>query len=289
MKSTHEELVAHDAQNVDLVRYKLHSARKRTNLNGLLQLLLLCMFPVFLSGCFSARMDAYACSKDFGPDIKTRYRYRLEKVSKKDIFSAGEYLEDCHADFWRKVDLCKSLQEYQPNVFSNKGIPVAVSEISRTTDRPFINDWTFNFSARFSLFIIPVRDSLSTKVMYAVKVAKRNDIAKTVDIGWSGKWGVSTIIPSKWILDDTPGERPVGAGYCVSETVENQSMVGHGMLTQAPYWNVDKALAYAVAAKLKEMEESGEMDAILSEGGVRIQSDAGSKDGDVLEVEPRPE
>ena len=246
----------------------------RANRRGLLRFVMLCALPVSLSGCFSARIDAYACTKDFGPEIKTRYRYRIEKVSKKDLFSTGEYLEDSHADFWRKVDLCKSISEHQPNVFSGNGIPVAVSEVSRTTDRPFINALFFNVSLGFSLCIIPVRDYLSTKVTYAVKVAKRNDVVKSVDIGWCGKWGISTIIPSKWILDDTPEDRPVGAGFYVAETVENQSMFSHGMLTHAPYWNVDKALAYAIAAKLKEMEESGEMDSILSGGDIHIQSTA---------------
>ena len=240
--------------------------------NNFLRIAMLCASTAALAGCFSARIDAYAYTKDFRPEIKTRYRYRLEKVSKKDFMSCG-YLEDPKADFHREVDLCKSLQEYQPSVFSNKGIPVVVNEISRINNRPFFNDWAFWFSARFSLFIVPVRDSLSSRITFAVKVAKRNDIVRTVVVGWHGKWGVSSIMPSKWILDDSPEDYPVGVGYSASETVENKSMFGVGF-TNSPYWNVNKALAYAVAAKLKEMEESGEMDAILSGGDACSQANA---------------
>lgn len=240
--------------------------------NNILRVVMLCAGVSVMAGCFSARIDAYAYTKDYGPDIKTRYRYRLEKVAKKDFMSCG-YLEDSKADFFRKVDLCKALQEHQPNVFSSKGVPVIVNEVSRDADHSFVNDLAFNLCLRLG-FIVPVRDYLSSKITFAVKVAKSNDIVKTVDIGWYGKWGVSLIMPPTWILDDTPEERPTGAGYYVSETVKNKSWAFHGMLTDSPYWNVDKALAYAVASKLKEMEESGEMDAILSGGDACSQANA---------------
>lgn len=245
--------------------------------SNFLRMVMLCASASAMAGCFSARIDAYACTKDYGLDIKTRYRYRLEKVSKKDFLSGGlsavMSLEDYCADFYRKVDLCKALQEHQPNVFSSKGVPVIVNEVSRDADHPFVNDLAFNLCLRLG-FIVPVRDYLSSKITFAVKVAKSNDIVKTVDIGWYGKWGVSLIMPPTWILDDTPEERPAGAGYYVSETVKNKSWAFHGMLTDSPYWNVDKALAYAVASKLKEMEESGEMDAILSGGDACSQANA---------------
>ena len=219
-------------------------------------------FATLVSGCFSSRIDAYAYVKNQGQDeISTKYRYHLEAVNKKQV--SGAYTDDSSADFYRHADLCAALKKYQPNVFADKGIPLVVDEISRTSDVKK-KYWLTQFLAFRTAFISPTRYYRACKMTYAIKLAKRDKAVGTVSMGWYGKWGVSLIIPSSWILDDSP-EDCSGAGYYVSETVNNQSGVDHGMLRNAPYWNVDKALAYAVAAKLKEMEDSGEIDALFSE------------------------
>lgn len=224
----------------------------------------LCAFATLVSGCFSSRIDAYAYVKNQGQDeISTKYRYHLEAVNKIKKGLAGALTDDSSADFHRKVDLCAALKKYQPNVFADKGIPLVVNEISRVSDVKKRYWLTQNLATQTG-FIIPTRYYRLCKMTYEIKLAKRDRAVGSVSMGWCGKWGVSLIIPSSWILDDSP-EDCSGAGYCVSETVYNQSDVDYGMLRNAPYWNVDKALAYAVASKLKEMEDSGEINALFSE------------------------
>ena len=238
---------------------------KRSSLllwGGIPHAVYLCAFAALVSGCFSSRIDAYAYVNNQGQDeISTKYRYHLEAVNKRKV--SGAYTDDSSADFYRQVDLCAALKKYQPNVFADKGIPLVVDEISRVSD---VKEryWLTQYLASRTLFVIPTRYYRLCKMTYEIKLAKRDRAVGTVSMGWCGKWGVSMIIPSSWVLDDSP-EDCSGAGYYISEMVNNQSMVNHGMLRNAPYWNVDKALAYAVASKLKEMEDSGEMNALFSQ------------------------
>ena len=228
------------------------------------------VFYVFVSifwGCATCeRVDAFARVKDIGPSIKTKYRYsinecRVEGCKRtEDSKRYSEYLT-CH--------LKRSTLEFQPDVFTTNGIPINISQRSYLIPKGF---WWLPGSESVAWLSIPLMYAsffsfpgvMSSSKTNAIEVEIARVGVRTPQVEW-GYDKISTVgnifiplafVPAAFWNDppDTKGHEGEYVDWeCVTDIGPNFRLdVG------------DRAQVYAIAALLKEMEDSGAIDAALA-------------------------
>ena len=192
-----------------------------------LHLMFLCA-AVFAAGCCHRRIVAAADARDYGDAIRTKYRYRLV-CGEKDAWAAKR----------------ETLQLYQPDVFHDSGIPVTLA--IRDTMSDDVGDWTVMFPI-LSYGILPFMTTTHLHRRCTLTVAGRRVTSFEVCArkGTAGaihplplllfSWGDSSCFPS--------------AKLFATHTCD--------LNMSAPFMDLDEmALAYGIAARLKEAEDSG--------------------------------
>ena len=201
---------------------------------------------VFVHGCVSTRNSASPAVADIGPDVLTRYRYRLSRVYN------GETAETI-----RLKD--EFLAKYHPHVFSANGLPFALRIKFDRMDSA--KTWT-TIPCMCSIGVIPQHKRDTTTFNCSVEMADSVDGTVSFDL-------VS-------IQDRAEGNSPIAyLFYNGDASVEGHRVFSHNEWSSSMYYVPDpakrmeideqfrQALAYGIAVKLKELEDSGKVDAML--------------------------
>lgn len=212
---------------------------------------------LFLHGCCSERASAVPQVRDVGPNVVTKYRYRLSHAY------SLIYSEDIHKDIHLKDDI---LAKYQPRAFSSAGIPVVLRIKYNKMDVE--GEWS-TLIGMCTIGLIPDWTRYSYFFDCSIEMADAEDGKSTFEIACMTDHA-STWVPTAFLFFN--GEASVDGRRVFSQPTRR---VGgdKGPSAQAMEYKPEKrlsndrtfrqALAYAVAVKLKELEDSGKIDAML--------------------------
>lgn len=206
----------------------------------------------FAAGCYHARIVAASNAKDFGDVVRTRFRYRLVIDEKDDKPSQG-------------MSRVHKFRQYQPDVFGDDGIPVKVSHADILTDES--GDWT-SVLAVFSCGMLPA--AWKSHLHRRCRLDVGGQYSSTVEI--CAKTGSSFALSPFPLLifswdDDS----------CYSSArqfkVHNYADSPRQLHQMTPYQDVDDmAMAYGIAAQIKEAEDSGKIDEKSATVAIATQS-----------------
>ena len=217
-----------------------------------------------ITGCQHIRTTEAADVNDHGPLVKTRYKYSIVGIVKDDVNDLWLYAWSA-----RKGDEPAKVQTSQPDVFAVGGIPIVVKHVNVTNHSdgfakmiPII--LTFGILPGFettesknSLAICLINDDIDPEPVGTVSHVRRIDSAASL-LPWPVLCYKSDI-KIKGLEDKRTFRRD-----SVSWIDEN------GMLNS-------ECLDYAIATKLKELEEAGVIDDNVAARAERIWARRRSK------------
>ena len=224
------------------------------------------------AGCVSERADVYADVKNVGPTVRTRYRYKIVAYKWKcpDVIQAyyqnpglgNAKLDECRKEYERTVlnRYSSSFCRTQPSVFSDTGIPIVLREISNTATSDIFP--TFPLSI-LSIFVFPAWIQRTTENVVAISVGNTDVQIEKFSVGMSLKTAMSAIIPSSLVFNDKCAECAKDAGYSSSSTVKDCIFFDNSRVSESDC--VDRVMAYAVASKLKQLEDAGQIDMVIAQ------------------------
>ena len=195
-----------------------------------------------VAGCYHARVVAASDAKDFGETVQTRFRYRLicEDNDDKDVWMTHKFAG---------MTMCQRLQACQPTVFADDGIPVVLSFADLLNDEA--GDWTVALTY-FSCGVFPA--------LWLSHLHRRCDVSSagqhlaSVEIcvrkGSSGAPTPLPVLMFSW--DDTPCFPSSRVFKLHDYKCCQMSYIYQDVATIA--------MAYGIAARLKEAEDSGKID-----------------------------
>ena len=196
------------------------------------------MMLLLVVGCANTRYVAIPKVNDNGVSVETQYKYRLSdyKVKSKSV----------------KFDTIKnSLERNFPNVFSDDGIPVAISE---NNVREFKQNYQWTALLFLgSAFTLPIVTEDEKQKEFHVEVLNNEGEKGNYDIYFGKGSAISFFSPLGCLFwNGTPD----GEGYrCYSETVFNEAQDSDCR------FEVNRlAIGYGAAVKLKELEIAGKID-----------------------------
>ena len=232
---------------------------------------------VCISGCIteSVRDSSVAKVKNLGPNISTRQRYSLV------CGYQGEGTQAIETNW-------KFLSEHQPNVFRLEGgIPIVLRARLKNGDFHSTSQFGSFLLSLFSLQIIPHTQKQEAIYECVIEIEGIENVHASFEILNVGDRATSHLFPSPllWYTDS-----PAVEGHCVfsqhTQTMtmtypfvseiynQNKGVLGDGHkaygFAHFSFKGVDfsigleqRSLAYGLAVKLKELEDSGKIDAML--------------------------
>lgn len=214
-------------------------------------------------GCSTERISSVPNVEDIGPDVATKHRYRLS-YAYSSIYSE---------EFKRAISVQNGFfEKCQPRVFSSSGIPVVLRVQYKKLE--VSNDWTI-LVGMCTVGLVPGWHRFSYFFDCSIEMADVADGVGTFELDCMTDH-VSTWVPTAFLF--FCGEPSVDGRRAFSL---RESRVGgsKGPSARAMEYNPVKrlandatfrqALAYAAAVKLKEMEDSGKIGAML---GKKVES-----------------
>jgi len=209
-----------------------------------------------MAGCRHARTVAAVKVSDIGEFIETKNKYRVLRLNEAPFF--GKYF------MWEKMNPGRMLASFQPNVFSDDGIPLTLRRIDSQTDA--FGDWTRIVSC-MSGGILPTFETSHRHGIWAIEFGGGKTPKTTVEVCAHGGESFSMFMPwpilfFNWGCDPcfTDGRTYISHSYdpgfgC---PIDSQTAV--------------KALAYGIAVRLKDLEDSGEIDEYVVANARSIQA-----------------
>ena len=206
-----------------------------------------------VNGCHVVRNSVTPMVADIGSDVCTKYRYRLSCV----YMHIDKKTSECKTVGFRSVPLIKC----QPHVFSDAGIPV----VCRVVGCKYKSAWTWTvvFSV-FSCGVLPGMSRLSQDLGFSVELGdemygkSRFELRNVND-------SAQSISPAALLCFN--GDEVVDGcrSFCKHGEEHEHSLVDAGDIEKSVADNVlfRQALAYGIAVKLKELEDSGKVDAMF--------------------------
>lgn len=235
---------------------------------GIFRLLLVVLFGVIIVGCVSRRYGAVALVQDVGEVISTRHRYRIvrsdeggdDSYNRRIRALVGDEMIEAHIGIFTNEVLARVM----PSVFSDDGIEFKVHHCHHHAESKYT--WT-QVLCGFSLTIIPECGRDEHVHSYKIEMQEDKRIGESFEIMRFSEFALS-ILPTSFVfwggMPDCDGKRL----YCKSEKVagvsylkdrgENCPDIQDELLSSR-----EKAFAYAVAKRLKELENSGVIDELL--------------------------
>lgn len=173
--------------------------------------------------------------------IKTRYRYRIVERSAMD----KKMLLDIHTD---------AFAEFQPDVFNSAGIPVELAEDTITLKK---KDQALCILGPLTFWTFPAVETLHENKLLSFKIAYTNGL------------GMSARTCGHAISSMANNPLPLLISYWGSTgCIKNgQTFSGHNYdmnQIHVDYLIEKRARAYAIAARLKELEDSGRITDLLA-------------------------
>lgn len=230
-----------------------------------LYVLCIALFGIAITGCVSQRYGAIALVDDVGADLSTRYRYRIvrsdngdDHVFKHSVVNSA-WLKKHGGVFGNEV-LVREL----PNVFSADGIAFTIRLCDYNQVVKY--QWSQVF-AGLSGGLCPQFDRKEHWHSYEIKMQNERKICSSFDIVLFSEFAASWFPTSFLAFSGVPdvdgnrlycqSEKLVGMS-CLKESCESNPTIQDELLSARK-----KAFAYAIAKRLKEMEDSGAIDAML--------------------------
>lgn len=202
-----------------------------------------------LSGCYSRRYGAIAMVDDVGAGISTRYRYCLVSEDRK----ISPYAIASYSAYYGNDTLVSEF----PHVFSEDGIKVVVRPGIRSSTSKY--SWTQAFCA-MSLTLFPECCRNEDVCPYEIEIAGDSDTNSRIEVieFYEFSRSISPLAFAVFAgMPDSEGNRLyytrehlVGEFYPSSYPHARSTLYKH-------------AFAYAIAKRLKEMEDSGSVDTAL--------------------------
>ena len=205
-----------------------------------------------LCGCCSERNSAVPMVEDVGFDVATKYRYRLscayEGESSKRVGLQSSFLAKCH-----------------PRVFSSAGLPVVLRIGYDKMD--VSGNWTV-FLGMCSIGVIPGLNRYSFSFKCSVELADEADGRASFELV-SMSDCASTWLPTAFLFYNGASSVDGRRVFCQNTRLFGEKGPPLRALEYNPLKRMEsdppfrRALAYAIAVKLKELEDSGKVDAML--------------------------
>ena len=221
-------------------------------------IVLSCLLLIFAVGCHSYRDSATVDVHDIGDVIETKYRYRLVGVN-----IVGDKCDEVLNN-----DLVKGKF---PSVFSDAGIPFEVV-CPRLVGPESCGGWTFLINL-CSLTLVPSYNCTSTQHKCSLRFVEDASVETRFHILLRQETAESAYFPTGLIplsgAPESDGNKVFWNAYkgnlfnAEGEELHTSRYLAM-TLGQLIYEDMSKdAFAYGVAAKLKEMEDSGQIDSML--------------------------
>ena len=221
-------------------------------------IVLSCLLLIFAAGCHSYRDSATVDVRDIGDVIETKYRYRLVGVN-----IVGDKCDE--------VLNSNLVKDKFPSVFADAGIPVEIV-CPRLVAPEFSGGWSSLISI-CSLTLIPSYSCMSMQYKCSLRFVEDSFVETEFRIVLRHEMSESAWFPTGLIpLSDAPesdGNKVFWMSYKSSLTnTDGQKLHTSRYLAMTRFESIHEdiskdAFAYGVAAKLKEMEDSGQIDMML--------------------------
>ena len=225
----------------------------------------LCLLSTLLAcGCLRYRSVAAADVKDVGTQICTRYRYCPSWAQGKE--KSGE------------ERLRTRMKRYQPQVFADDGIPIVITE--REVSHEDWGCWKINryqdpmgfaskrFFYAFSFSIIPLFNGTESDAWEEVRLADDPSPATSFRIYKRQDNAFSFLTPLPLLLYSGLPEMRGSENGVVRVRRENFFTVAEDMFAHE-HPEGEEVFAYALAAKLKALEDMGRVNAATLEWSAR--------------------
>lgn len=209
-------------------------------------------FSVFACGCASLRHSVWSTADDVGATIATKNRYKVSSVfngdSSEQLWFAGDFL-----------------QRYQPSVFAADGLPVVLRIKYKAFDKSY--GWTF-FISLLSLTVIPQIDEKNVTFSTSIEFADDARCGAYFEVVSRTESALSIYAPTPFLFFN--GDAMLEGKRVFSENAQGFIVENSNWSTfsgeDALKYDVQfrRAIAYAIAVKLKELEDSGQIDAMLT-------------------------
>lgn len=193
-----------------------------------------------LAGCISGRIVASANVQDLGDKVSTKYRYKI-------VFEEKDYYGDT---------LGEKLQSYQPNVFSNDGVPIVITNKTVLRKKSGGPDSLLGLISVCTYNLFPYSETVHSHKSQTISIGAKEITSAQVCITKKEWWSFMPIVSRILVLCDN-GEScfSKSKGFSVSYNLESKSIAVNDIYKEV--------LAYGIASKLKEAEESGLIDGNL--------------------------
>ena len=221
---------------------------------------------LFLSGCLlGTRIECCTDISGSGRYFKTRYKYSIAKYSLSDDVRQY-YIRNQMQNQLARIEqeqgqkLNRLFAKFQPGVFASDGLPVDLQELPQRHLGEEASKW--NILSVFTFCLVPLMFSNSYENEVRVGLPDHGGISAKVKYCSTLSQAMTfPIIPPRWAIGDAPkGNNAVGK-YSTSGYYE--TTLGGGTFPDNQNASAI-VLAYAVAAKVKSMEDSGAVDKYIA-------------------------
>ena len=217
-------------------------------------MVLIIVASTIVNGCHVVRNSVTPMVSDIGPDVCTKHRYRLSCV----YMHINKKTSECKTVGFRSASLIKC----QPHVFSAAGMPVVCQVIGCKYESAWA--WTMIFQV-FSFGVLPGMSRLSQDLDFSVELGDGVYGKSRFELGNVEDSAYSILSPAALLCFN--GNEVVDGcrSFCKRGEDYGYSLVDVGDIEKSVDDNVlfRQALAYGIAVKLKELEDSGRVDAML--------------------------
>lgn len=203
------------------------------------------------NGCTFTRYTAIPQVKDCGPTISTRFKYRLEEYRlPKEIKASKEF------SIKLAGELRKTMVELCPNVFSDDGVPFVVSRGESKFSQVGLLSGLISF---LTIRIIPQALHNYRDTKFSLDMSEDETIYSSTEVKYIEDVAISLSPFAMFFYNGAPDVPSNMRFWYVREygVGTAQAWGDEPRITIEPN---RKALAYAIAVKLKELEDSGRIE-----------------------------
>ena len=237
----------------------------------------ICICTIFV-GCAQHRRWASPAVTDMGERIVTRNKYRGVKF----IPRAATQKDVLYKTFATKETLVATAEEYYPGVFASDGIPIVVVEDS-LCDVVNHTQWTIFMPFLCSAMTLPYVIELDAHSRYAIEIGE--DVVD-FDVRFKDDGVVTVLSPIGFLFpyDEHPSFAKTEFAWTDMQTAFTEEKA-----IRSGNSRVDsRAIVHGIAVKLKELEDSGKINATKLKERPPVQvtgSDANRKVGPLLQTQ----
>ena len=221
-----------------------------------LPVLLMWLFAIHLAGgCLRYRSVAAANVKDVGSIVHTRYKYRPSWSHDKERNGNGDVLRE-------------RMKQYQPEVFADEGIPFTISDRCESYENwgcwkidRFKNPMEFGSKRTvyaFTFSLVPLFNGTEFIGSEEIRVLNNQDTLTSFRMYTRQDNAFSFLTPLPFLLyGDFPDMK--GCGNGVVRSKNGYEFTSSEYKFEHSHPEGDEVLAYALAVKLKELEDMGKI------------------------------